>query len=152
MKALRETIAALGVLFTIAVVAMHYAELPRRIPIHFNALGVANGWGDKSSLWLLAGVTCVLYLMLTLVRFLPQSLINLPVGPDRRAAAMPIAMEMIDWLKAEMVWIFAALIWAVVAVAQGRNAGLSVWFLPVTLVAVFGTIAFYIVRMMRVRA
>jgi uncharacterized membrane protein len=148
MKALRETIAAFGVLFAFATVTMHYAELPNRIPTHFNAHGMVNGWGDKSSLWHLVGVTCALYLMLTLLRFLPPSLINLPVGPDRRAAAMPIAMATIGWIKAEIAWTFALSIWTIVALAQGRIEAMSAWFLPATLIVIFGTIAYYLVRTM----
>jgi hypothetical protein len=36
-------------------------------------------------------------------------------------------------------------------VAQGRSLGLGAWFLPLTLVVIFGTIAFYMVRMRRLK-
>jgi hypothetical protein len=38
-----------------------------------------------------------------------------------------------------------------VAVVQGRSLGLGAWFLPVTLLAIFGTIAFYLTRIMRLK-
>jgi uncharacterized membrane protein len=39
--------------------------LPRVIPTHFNAAGVANGWGSPDTLWILFGaqaLTCVVFL------------------------------------------------------------------------------------------
>jgi len=149
MKAFRELLSALGLLSAIFVVVFNYRTLPQRIPTHFGASGLADGWGDKSSLWVLVGVTCFLYAMLSLVRFLPASSMNMPVAEEQRAAALPMVFEMIGWLKAETICVFAFIVWTAVAVVQGRSQGLGAWFLPVTLVAIFGTIAFYVPRMMR---
>jgi uncharacterized membrane protein len=129
---------------------MHYAELPNRIPTHFNAHGVVNGWGDKSSLWTLVGVACGVYLVMTLFRFLPAKAISLPVPAERRVAAMPIAFAMVGWMKAEMAWIFAADTWFLVAVAQGHCKGLIPWFTPVVLVTLSGTVAYYFWQMTRI--
>jgi uncharacterized membrane protein len=151
MKTVRELVAALGLLSTIFVVAFNYRELPQRIPTHFGASGLANGWGDKSSLWALVGVACFLYAMLSLVRFLPPSAMNMPVAQEQRAAALPMTLEMIEWVKAETICMFAYIVWTAVGVAQGRSLGLGAWFLPLTLVVIFGTIAFYMVRMRRLK-
>jgi hypothetical protein len=56
---------------------------------------------------------------------------------------------MIGWLKAEIMCMFAFLTWTAVAVVQGRSQGLGTWFLPVTLVAIFGTVVLYLVRIRR---
>ncbi len=151
MKVLRETLAGLGILFAVGVVTVHYSALPQEIPVHFNAQGVANGWGDKSSLWMLAGVACALYVGMTLVALLPVSMINVPVRAGR-AVAVPIAMEMVGWLKAEVMWTFAALCAAMVRMGQGRGNGLSIWFLPLVLVVLFGTVGFYLWRMRSIAA
>lgn len=149
MKVFRELVAVLGLLSAIFVVVFNYRELPQRIPTHFNAAGVVNHWGDKSSLWALVGVTCFLYAMLSLVRFLPTSLMNVPVGEEQRATAIPICFDMIGWLKAEIMCMFAFIVWTAVAVVQGRSQGLGGWFLPVTMIAIFGTVVFYLVRIRR---
>jgi uncharacterized membrane protein len=149
MKSLRETLAASGLLCAIFTVALNYSALPQRIPDHFDANGLVNGWGDKSSLWFLVGITCVVYLGMTLIRFAPQSSFSVPVGPEQRAAAIPIALDMVAWLKAEITWLFAANTWSMVVVAQGRSHGLGAWFIPITLLTVFATVLYYIARMMR---
>jgi len=149
MKVVRELIAVFGVLSAIFVVVFNYRDLPQRIPTHFGLTGVADGWGGKSSLWALVGVTCFLYAVLSLVRFLPPKLMNVPVTEEHRAAAIPISLEMVGWVKAEITCMLAYIVWSAVAVVQGHSQGLGVWFLPVTLVTIFGTSLFYTLRMRR---
>jgi uncharacterized membrane protein len=147
MKATRELIAVFGLLSAIFAVVFNYRDLPQRIPTHFDATGIANGWGDKSALWALVGIACVLYLGFTLVRFIPAKFINVPVRAEQRAAAIPVALEMLAWLKAETACIFAYIIVSIVSIAQARSLGLSPWFMPLTMIVLFATIAFYLTRM-----
>jgi uncharacterized membrane protein len=149
MKTLRELVAVVGLLSAIFVVAFNYRELPQRIPTHFGLSGLADAWGDKSSLWIIVGLTCVLYAIFSLVRFLPPRLINVPVSEEHRAAAIPISLEMIGWVKAEIACMFAYIVWSAVAVVQGNGHGLGVWFLPVTLITIIGTSLFYTLQMRR---
>jgi uncharacterized membrane protein len=133
-------------LFAILTVAVQYSELPRRIPVHFAANGIANGWDDKSFLWFLVGITCVVYLGLTMIPFAPKGSFSLPVSPKLRAAAIPLALDMVAWLKAELTWIFAAITWSTVVVAQGHSRGMTEWFTPLAMGVVFATVLYYIVR------
>lgn len=151
MKALREILAALGVLFAILAAAYGYFALPSRIPTHFNAANVVNGWSDKSFLWLFVGIACVVYVGLTLIRYAPESSFNVPVSPEQRAAAIPIALDMVAWLKAEMTWIFAGTTWLIVALAQGHNPGLTMWFIFPATGVVFATVVYHIARMVRLK-
>jgi len=148
MKSLRELLATIGLLFAILTVAVQYHDLPRRIPVHFAANGLANGWGDKSSLWFLVGITCLVYLGLTMIPFAPTGSFSLPVSPKLRAAAIPLALDMVAWLKAELTWIFAAITWSMVVVAQGHSRGMTPWFTPLAFGVVFATVLYYIARML----
>ena len=58
-------------------------------------------------------------------------------------------MEMVGWIKAEVCWMFAYLCLAMVRNGMGLQVGLGWWFLPVTLAVVFGTCAFYLVRIFK---
>jgi hypothetical protein len=55
---------------------------------------------------------------------------------------------MVAWLKAELTWIFAAITWATVVVAQGHSKGMTDWFIPLAVGVVFATSIYYIARMM----
>ncbi len=149
MKAFREILAALGVLFAILIAVYGYFALPQRIPTHFTDNNIVDGWSDKSSVWFPVGIACVIYVVMTLVRYLPPSSFSGPFNEEQRAAAIPIGLDMVAWMKAEMTWIFAGTTWLIVALAQGHSPDLVAWFIFPALGVVFATVIYHIVRMMR---
>jgi len=151
MKAFREILAAAALVFTVITVVLNYSSLPQQIPTHFGANGVVDGWGDKSTIWILVAVLAFEYILLSLVRFIPQSMFNMPVRPEQRAAAMPFAFAMLDWIKVETSCLFAFIVRSTLAVAKGQAQGLGLGF-TISLVAIFATSIYYIVRMRRVVA
>jgi hypothetical protein len=154
MKAFREILAAAGLLFTILIATLNYSALPQQIPTHFDANGLANGWSDKSFLWILVAFAAFDYILLSLIRFFPQSTMNMPVRPELRAAALPFAFAMIDWIKAETTCLLAFIVHAMFAAARGGKA-LTALFTPVILgfvFVLFATSLYYIARMKRVAA
>jgi uncharacterized membrane protein len=60
-------IALAGLVFSAAVVADFYSRLPERIATHFKGAGAANGFGARSTLWVLVGIAVLLYLILSVV-------------------------------------------------------------------------------------
>ncbi len=147
MKIVRELIALVGLVFSVAVVADFYSRLPERIATHFNAEGMANGFGARSTLWVLVGIAVLLYLILSAVGSL-QGVVSLkrPLAPQREKMALAESMALVGWVKAEVCWMFAYLCLAMVRNGMGLQVGLGVWFLPVTLVVVLGTCGYYMVR------
>jgi len=147
LKIVRELIALVGLVFSVAVVADFYSRLPERIATHFNAKGMANGFGARSTLWVLVGIAVLLYLILSFVGSL-QGVVSLkrPLAPEREKVVLTESMEMVGWIKVEVCWMFAYICLAMVRNGMGLQVGLGWWFLPVTLVVVLGTCAFYLVR------
>jgi uncharacterized membrane protein len=137
--------------FAVAVVADFYSRLPERIATHFNEAGVANGFGARSTLWVLVGIALLLYLTLSVINFVPR-VVNLkrPLAPEREKAVWVETLAMVGWIKAEMCWVFAYLCLAMVRNGMGLQVGLGWEFLPVTLVVVLGTCGFYLVRILEV--
>jgi uncharacterized membrane protein len=147
VKTVRELIAVAGLVFSVAVVADFYTRLPERIATHFDAAGVANGFGARSTLWLLVGILFLLYWTLTMINVVPRIVaVKKPLAPEREKVVLAESMAMVGWIKAEVCWMFAYICLAMVRTGMGLQAGLGVWFLPVTLAVVFGTCAFYLVR------
>ena len=147
MKTVRELIALVGLIFTVALVADFYSRLPERIATHFNGEGMANGFGAKSTLWVLVGIAALLYGILSAISLLPR-VVNLkrPLAPEREKVVMAESMAMVGWIKAVVCWMFAYLCLAMVRNGMGLQVGLGAWFLPVTLVVVLGTCAVYLRR------
>ena len=149
MKSVRELIAVVGLVFSVAVVADFYSRLPERIATHFNAEGMANGFGARSTLWVLVGIAVLLYLILSFVGSLQGGVsLKRPLAPEREKVVLTESMEMVGWIKVEVCWMFAYICLAMVRNGMGLQVGLGWGFLPVTLVVVLGTCAFYLLRIL----
>jgi hypothetical protein len=151
MKLLREALALAGLAVQAAVLAYYWGALPSSVPTHFNAIGAIDGYGPKNALLIVPLVTVLLYCLLSLVCFFPESFnYPVPVTDENRGRLEPIAFALLGWLKAELAWLFVYLTWGSIRAAVGQAQGLGWEFLPATLAAVLGTIIAGVVRMRRV--
>ncbi|MBY0436435.1 MAG: DUF1648 domain-containing protein [Cyclobacteriaceae bacterium] len=147
-----EIICIAGIGLTVFWIASSYPKLPDTIPIHFGSSGVANGFGSKSMLWILPIVMGVTYIIQTIAVRFPH-LFNYPIAITEENAARQYKNQvlMIRVLKPILVLIFLYISYATIQNGLGVMHSLSPWLLPVTLVFVFGTIAFFIFRGFRLR-
>ncbi|HET6208087.1 MAG TPA: DUF1648 domain-containing protein [Terracidiphilus sp.] len=155
MRKIAEALALLLVVFIVATTAWAVwgpHPLPDRIATHFDAAGNPNGWGRPGMLWLMPVMATAIYLLMTWVARFPSAF-NFPIGLP--AAARPrleaIALIMIAWLKLEVVALFAWIQCQTIAFARQGHGTLPALFLPMVLLVVFGTIAWPMVAMRRVR-
>ena len=79
-----ELIPLVLLVFTIYLALSNYATLPDTIPTHFNAQGLADDWGSKSTLFIILGLNAFIYILFTTLNIWfavvkdPRPLINLP--------------------------------------------------------------------------
>jgi uncharacterized membrane protein len=142
-----EAAAALGMLTMFYVTIKSWPLLPETIPHHFGASGKPDAWGSKWTLWLLPGISLVLYIGLTVLSRYPH-IYNYPwpITEKNAAAQYHLARTLIAALKAEIVLIFAYLLQQAIQVALGKAEGLGIAFLPIFLILIFGTIGIYFVK------
>ena len=65
-------ISLLMVLNSFFLIQTTIPKLPPRIPVHFNAAGVANGWGSPDTLWFLLGAQALTTLVFLIVPYFSQ--------------------------------------------------------------------------------
>ena len=132
----------LGVMTWSALAGPHRLSGP--IPVHFNAAGEATGYASPQALLGMPIGALALYLLMTLVARRPGAF-NFPtrVTPMNRPRLEALALQMISWLKAEVVCLFAWIQRFTIEAARSRHAALPPAFMPVTLSVVFGTIIVY---------
>ncbi len=126
-------------------------RLPDRIPTHFDMAGRVTGWGSPGMLWLLPVIVTSVYALMTWVTRFPGAF-NYPVAVTaaNRPLLQSITCDMIAWLKAELVCLFAFIQWAIVESARAGRSILSPAAIPAAILVIWGTIAWYIVAMRRV--
>jgi len=147
------SLAALAVLFWSTWRALSGpGQLPDRIPTHFDLAGHADGWGSPQALLMVPAVAFVLYLGITLVARFP-AVFNYPVRvtPENRRRLEELALNMICWLKTELVCLFAWLQILTIDAARRSGPKPSVNFalVPVSIVVVFATVGWHFVAMRR---
>jgi Protein of unknown function (DUF1648) len=108
MRVLPGSLAIIGLAVVIGSVSLSWTHLPARVPTHFGLSGPPNGFGPKSSLWILPVVATVCYIGLTLVNRFPRAF-NYPVKltDENRARLEPLGVALVGWLKADVLWVFA---------------------------------------------
>lgn len=142
-----EALALAALAAIVVIVAMHWGELPARVPRHFGLSGNPDGWGKRNGMLLLPLTAIGLYILMT-VTSKYQRLINVPMAIDRDAPEVQrLLQSMSITLKMVVLFVFAYLEWADVNTALGRSSGPGKLFLPISLVAVFLPIGFYLQKL-----
>lgn len=121
------------------------------IPTHFDLGGQPNGWGTPWVLLFLPITATVLYILMTFVARFPDSF-SYPTRVTRAniGRLQSLALNMIAWLKAEVVWLFACIQTSVVHAARtGQSRGIWASLMPMAVGIVLGTIVGYLVVMRR---
>jgi len=120
-----------------------WSRIPDQIPAHFNAAGKVNRWGSKSELIVLPIISWVLYGFITLVERYPQAWnTGVTVTEKNRARVYRILKNMIAVIKMLLLAVFAS-----ITVLSSLVLRLPIWYLGVFLLAVFGSIAFFLVQL-----
>ncbi|MBD7964968.1 DUF1648 domain-containing protein [Fictibacillus norfolkensis] len=136
---------ALLVLGTVSLIS-EWAAIPDTVPTHFNAAGEPDGWGNKSNLWILIVMGAVTWLLLTVLEKYPHIYNYFNLTEENVERQYNNARIMINVMKNEILIFFVYMTWACSKVAKGDSEGLSVWVLPIFVIGITGSIAFFIVR------
>jgi uncharacterized membrane protein len=148
MKAIREAITLGCLLLPAALLWLHWQAVPSTLPSHFNAAGKVTAYAPRSFLWLLVGAQAALYLFLLLIARFPR-VFNLPapVGSPNRARMESSAVDMVAWIRLEIVLLFDYLLWAILRVANQKATGLGAAFTFVPATIILLTVFLFLFRM-----
>lgn len=128
----------------------NFSDLPEAIPQHYNAYGKADGFGSKSNLFILAGIASILNIGLSILKKYPHRF-NYPVEitKENEFRQYAIATRMFRFVKLILVLIFSSLIIKTILIAKGGSHELGFWFLPIALVCLIGSIAYFLILSFR---
>jgi len=140
----------LALLLIWGITFYQFKNLPETIPTHFNITGEADGFGKKSTIFLLPVFGTVLFIGLTILNFFPH-VFNYPVKitPENAAKQYEMATRLVRVLKLSVLIIFIMIIWMTSAVASAKMNGLAAWFVPVVLAVTFIPLGYYIYKSFR---
>lgn len=119
------------------------AELPRRIPCHYNIFGEADRWGAPSRVWIFPVMGFVFYFLLGFLQLNPRyCTFGVQVTDANRERIYALAVEMLRLLKMELCAIFAYGAFQIVA----NQPSLSPWVMYGLLLLMLVTLLVALVR------
>ena len=124
-------------------VACRYAALPDKIPTHFGADGVVDGYGGKSMIWGLLASMWVFVIVMSVAELFPIHW-NVPVKvtKENHSRMMTLTWHFISTTKLLVASLFA---YVVIMCMRGEN--LSAMFMPIVLTVFFANSLFWVIRL-----
>lgn len=141
-----EIIGILVITGMIIFVCVRFNQLPEKIPGHYNAMGEVNRWGNKREIFTVPIVSIILYAFITVITFFPQIWnVSVQITNENKEAVYRCVRSLIILTKIEMLGTFFYL-----TIFMGYSKQLPMTFLPVMLLIIFGTIIFFIIRILKI--
>ena len=124
-------------------VACRYAAMPDKIPTHFGADGVIDGYGGKSMIWGLLAIMWIIVLVMSVSELFPKCW-NIPfkVTKENTCRLLTIVWHFISTTKLLVACLFA---YMVVMCVRGEN--LLAWFAPMVVTLFCANSLFWVVRL-----
>lgn len=132
---------------TVIFLTAFWQCIPDKVPMHFNAAGEIDRWSSRTELLILPVISWLVYGLLTVVEQIFRTWNAGGSGIKKQEQVHILLRHLLSTLKLLVVVIFTWItVWCALALP------LPVWFLPVTLVAVFGDMVYWIVRLIRAQS
>lgn len=129
----------------IIYLGINWNNIPDKIPGHYNSMGVVDRWGNKGELLILPIVGWITYLGMTTLEQFPQAWnTGVTVTAENKERVYLILKNMLVTVKLLVVINF---VYLTITSALGKN--LPIWFLPVFLILMFGSIIFFTIKLVR---
>ncbi len=149
---LLEIAGLIGVVAMVVLTAIKYKGLPQVIPTHFNGSGLPDDYGGKITVWLLPAIGVIIFAGISILNRFPF-IFTFPVNitPENAERLYKHATRSMRLMNLVLVILFLYLTWQTIGMAMGSSTSLGLWFLPVTLGAVFFVSIYMVVMMYRLK-
>jgi len=143
-----ESAGIIGLVFLILVPLFYYPAMPDQIPTHFGIKGFADGWGPKTTIWLLPVIGFIIYAGLSVLNFfLIRSSPSGKLDPTTEIKQKKGVYTLLQFLKAALSVSFAYIVYASIQVSFANQDGIGQWFLPVFIVVLTVVPIIFVIRL-----
>lgn len=140
-------LALIGIVFMILVIALYYSKLPDHIPVHFNAAGEPDRFGNKKTIMILPILGIITVIGMHFLSKIPHTYNYLVEITEQNAHYQyQKASRLMAAINAIITWMFSYILWASIQVALGNWNGLGSAFLVLSMLVLFITIFYYILQ------
>lgn len=147
-----EIIGGVALLTIWVLVISNYSSLPETIPTHYNGVGNADGFGNKTNILILPLIASILFVGITIINKFPY-IFNYPtqITLENALRQYTNATRMLRFMKLIFVILFGLFTFKTIQGANGQSFGHGVWFLPLTLGLIFIPLTYFIIKSFRTK-
>lgn len=147
-----EIIGWVALLAIWVLVISNYSNLPDTIPTHYNGIGNADGFGNKTNILILPLIANILFVGITIINKFPY-IFNYPtqITEENALRQYTNATRMLRFMKLILVILFGLITFKTIQGANGQSFGHGVWFLPLTLSLIFIPLTYFIIKSFRTK-
>ncbi len=141
-----EIVSFLILLFIMVFFFWYWFYLPEKVPVHFGINGIPNRWGSPMELLVVPGTALFVYLMMTIVLFIPVRFWNVPckITEKNRTFVYSTSFSLLQTIKLETMILMAILV-----VYTSNLKGPTLWLVISYLAILFLTIVFFLIKLVR---
>jgi len=134
-----------GIIYTIVI----WSQIPDQVPAHYNSVGEVNRWGSKWELILLPVIAVLIAVFMSFLEKHPEWHNHMKLNENNIEYQYRNSRLLLNVLKNECVLLFVFITYQTEQVAIGKIDSLGIAFLPIFLVIIFGSMAFFIFRSLK---
>ncbi|MGE0089794.1 MAG: DUF1648 domain-containing protein [Bacteroidales bacterium] len=103
-----EGLCALLALCLFIIPLIYYKSLPENIPVHYNFYGFPDGYGNKNSLFFIASLGFIIYIIVLFAGFMGEKYYNIPfkTTPDGKSKIVFFVRKVLKVLRFNTLIIF----------------------------------------------
>lgn len=130
-----ELITALVIIVLIVFTFIQYSEISGNIPLHFDASGKPDRYGDKSNLFLLPiiglAITTLMYI-LSKYPHLHNYMVN--ITDENALKNYRFSSRILRFTGLGIAMLFAIIQYVIIQMGKGHDINLGSWFLPIVVI------------------
>lgn len=145
-----ETINVIALISFWTILLLNYSKLPHSVPIHYNAAGEVNKFGNKIALFILPIVATAVFVAFTYLSKIPHTfnyVVEINIENAERQYA--IATKMLRYLKLSITCVFFLIFHKTMQVTNGKINFQDNHFLIFTLGIIVLPIVYFFMRSVR---
>ncbi len=138
-------ISVLSVLGMLTLLVLNYGELPDKIPMHFDANGNADRYGNKGEIWMLPVIGMALQALLWGLSRIPHTFnYAVKITEENAAKQYQFSVKMMRVLAAIIGFSITFIVWEIIKGAKANTSELNPFFLPLFIATILGTLGYFI--------
>ncbi len=133
-----------------AIVLFNYSTISDTIPIHYNAAGEVDGYGDKSGIFTIAIIATVFVIGLSLLNKFPHIFnYSRKITAENALQQYTAATRMIRYIKVAIALTFMVTTITTVSAAYNGATSIGSWILPCLTAIIVTPMIYFGIKMLR---